>query len=233
MKQNKTQQGIPFDPAYFEDLAKKGINKEIKEVFTFIYETNHWQGLGSVSGAGSEEEQTHALSQALPQLLRDFAITSMLDLPCGDFNWMKQVDLPLEKYIGADIVESLITHNQSTYGSADRHFAVLDLTQDTLPAVDLILCRDCLVHLSFHDIGKAFANLRSSSIQYILTTTFTGRTENKDIQTGDWRTLNLQAHPFNLPAPLAILNEHCTEGNDAYADKSMALWYIKDLPSFT
>lgn len=231
MNEPKTpQQGIPFDATYFEDLSRKGVNKEIKEVFTFIYETNHWQGDGSVSGAGSEKSQTAVIAQALPKLMAEFNIKSLLDLPCGDFNWMHQADLPVEKYIGADIVEPLIRQNQNTYGNSSRQFFVLDLTKDTLPEADLIFCRDCLVHLSFHDIGKAFANLRSSSIRYILTTTFTGRHENKDIHTGDWRTLNLQAAPFHLPAPLALVNEQCSEGNGAYADKSMALWLVKDLP---
>jgi hypothetical protein len=229
MKKEITQPGIPFDPNYFEDLSKRGVTKEIKDVFTFIYETNHWQGAESVSGAGSDIAQTTAIARALPSFLSDYSIRTMLDLPCGDFLWMSQLDLPLEQYIGADIVVSLVTHHEQTYASPVRQFRVLDLTHDTLPDVDLIFCRDCLVHLSFDDIRKVFTNLVSSNIQYILTTTFPGRTENKDIITGDWRTLNLQLSPFNLPAPIAIINEQCTEGNGVFADKSMALWYVKDL----
>jgi hypothetical protein len=229
MNQDNNWEGVPFDPNYFEDLSKKGVNKEIKEVFTYIYESNHWQGAESVSGAGSDEVQTAVIAEALPSVLSRFSIRRMLDLPCGDFSWMNQLNLPLDYYIGADIVDSLITRHQQTYGSLGREFRVLDLTRDKLPDVDLIFCRDCLVHLSFEDIRKAFTNLLSSNIQYILTTTFPGRTSNKDIKTGDWRTLNLQVPPFNLPAPLWIVNEQCTEGNGAYADKSMALWYVKDL----
>ncbi|QHT67881.1 class I SAM-dependent methyltransferase [Rhodocytophaga rosea] len=229
MKKEITQSGIPFDPNYFEDLSKKGVTKEIKDVFTFIFETNHWQGSDSVSGAGSDYAQTVAVAEALPSLLAAHSIKTMLDLPCGDFLWMSQLNLPLEQYIGADIVNSLITHHQQTYTSPARQFQVIDLTKDSLPEVDLIFCRDCLVHLSFDDIRKVFQNLVSSNIQYILTTTFTDRTENKDIITGDWRTLNLQTAPFNLPAPIAVINEQCTEGNGAYADKSMALWEVKVL----
>jgi hypothetical protein len=225
------QAGIPFDPNYFEELSKKGVNKEIKDVFTFIYETNHWQGSESVSGAGSDSAQIIAIAAALPALLSDFSIRTMLDLPCGDFSWLSPLNLPLEQYIGADIVDSLIAHHQQTYANASRQFQVLDLTKDILPDVDLLFCRDCLVHLSFEDIRKVFANLLSSNIQYILTTTFPDHTENKDIKTGDWRTLNLQIAPFHLPAPIAIINEQCTEGDGTYADKSMALWAVKDLKS--
>ena len=42
--------------------------------------------------------------------------------------------------------------------------------------------------------------------------------------TGDWRPLNLERPPFNLPAPALLLNEGCTEGGDTFADKSLGLW---------
>jgi hypothetical protein len=98
------------------------------------------------------------------------------------------------------------------------------------PAADLLLCRDCLVHLSFADIDKALRNIRRSSLAYLLTTTFPAESVNADIVTGDWRPLNLQAAPFNLPTPVELINEGCTEGDGAFADKSLGLWRIRDLP---
>jgi hypothetical protein len=154
----------------------------------------------------------------------------MLDLPCGDFNWMQHVQVPLQKYIGADIVEDLIRANQTRYGSAQREFRVLDLTKDVLPEVDLLFCRDCLVHLSFEDIEKVFSNIKRSGIQYLLTTTFSNRPENHNIQTGDWRVVNLQKAPFHLPQPITLINEGCTEGNGRYADKCLGLWKVNELP---
>jgi 2-polyprenyl-3-methyl-5-hydroxy-6-metoxy-1,4-benzoquinol methylase len=225
----KQPEGIPFDVQYFEKLSQEGINKSIKEVFTIIHQTNHWQGDSSASGVGSDNKQTAVIRQVLPDIIASFHIDTMLDLPCGDFNWMQHVALPIKKYIGADIVEELIQTNQARYASAQRQFRILDLTRDELPAANLLFCRDCLVHLSFEDIAKIFHNLKNSSIQYLLTTTFPTRTENKDIRTGDWRVLNLQAAPFHLPEPLLLINEQCTEGNGWYADKSMGLWKVEDL----
>jgi hypothetical protein len=46
-----------------------------------------------------------------------------------------------------------------------------DLTRDPLPKVDLVLCRDCLVHLSFDDIYESLDNLRRSGSMLLLTTT--------------------------------------------------------------
>jgi hypothetical protein len=63
---------------------------------------------------------TETIRQTLPALLAELRVESMLDLPCGDFNWMKQVELPVSRYIGADIVEPLIAKNQGQYGKSSE-----------------------------------------------------------------------------------------------------------------
>jgi hypothetical protein len=108
----------------------------------------------------------------------------------------------------------------------------LDVTQNFLPRCDLILCRDFLVHLSLAEIFSALRRFHQSGAKYLLTTTFPNTQINADIQTGDWRTLNFQAAPFNFPAPLHLLNERCTENNGKYADKSLGLWKISDVEKF-
>ncbi|MEO8451290.1 MAG: hypothetical protein ABI647_15960 [Gemmatimonadota bacterium] len=89
-----------------------------------------------------------------------------------------------------------------------------------------MLCRDCLVHLSFADVGRALANIRSARITYLLTTTFPEEALNVDIATGDWRPLNLEREPFSFPPPLALLPEGCTEGDGRFQDKSLGLWLV-------
>jgi hypothetical protein len=157
-------------------------------------------------------------------------IKSVLDLPCGDFNWMQRVDMSNVEYIGGDIVEDLIKSNIKQYKERENiTFQVLNLITDTLPKSDLIFARDCLVHLPFKEVNSAINNIKSSGSKYLLTTTFTNRKKNNDIVTGDWRPLNLQEKPFNFPTPILIINENCTENNGQYNDKSMALWDISKL----
>jgi hypothetical protein len=97
--------------------------------------------------------------------------------------------------------------------------------------VDLILCRDCLVHLPLADAVNAVDNLRRSGSQYLLTTTFVNRDDNRDIPAaGGWRPLNLRRPPFNFPDPLLVLDERCTAGDGKYADKSLGLWLLASLP---
>jgi len=203
----------------------RGLSAE--EVFTRIYSSNHWKSPESVSGTGSELEQTKTLVEKLEKLLADMSITSILDIPCGDFKWMQEVDLSRIDYTGADIVEELIKANQEKYKEkTNRRFMVLDLMHGRLPEKDLIVVRDCLVHFSFKDIRQAIKNITSSGSRYLLATTFTDYHTNYDIATGDWRRLNLQERPFNFPPPITIINENCTENNGEFADKSLALWDI-------
>jgi hypothetical protein len=81
--------------------------------FTEIYNNNGWCSPESRSGNGSELKNTIKLRSELPYLFVKYNIKSILDIPCGDFNWMKEVDLTNIEYKGADIVESLINLNNT------------------------------------------------------------------------------------------------------------------------
>ncbi|MEI7508918.1 MAG: class I SAM-dependent methyltransferase, partial [Flavobacterium sp.] len=184
----------------------------------------------SVSGSGSEIKQTQTLVNELNKLFLELNIKSVLDLPCGDFKWMQKVDLSKIDYTGADIVEDLINNNKKKYQNDENiKFLVLNLITDSLPKSDLIIVRDCLVHLSFKDIHNAIKNIKNSGSKYLLTTTFTNYHPNLDIVTGNWRPLNLQEKPFNFSTPMLIINENCTEGNGVVKDKAMALWDINEI----
>jgi SAM-dependent methyltransferase len=203
-------------------------NKTTKEVFTEIYKNNHWSSKESKSGEGSQLDQTKSLSKDLEKLFADLQIRSILDIPCGDFKWMQHLNLSGINYIGADIVDELITNNINQFTNrANVKFKVIDLIRDPLPQSDLIIVRDCLVHLSFDDIIGAINNIKLSKSKYLLTTTFTNFHLNSDMVTGEWRPINLQDAPFNLSLPKLVINENFTGENGEFKDKSMALWEIE------
>jgi len=171
---------------------------------------------------------TRRIREQLPDLLRDLEICSLLDIPCGDFNWMKELDLDVD-YVGADVVKDLVDANERSYGCDRRHFAHLDLTTDSLPAVDAIFCRDCLVHLSFDDIERAMVNILGSGARYLLVTTYPDCVENRDISTGDWRQLNFEKPPFEWPKPYRIVDDAVSRDTDnPNRDKSMGVWQIEN-----
>ena len=197
------------------------------DVFREIYLNRRWGGEPS-SGPGASLEQTKVIRMELPKLISEFSIETMLDIPCGDFQWMRHVDLSTCHYIGADVLPELVYANSQQYG---HDFRVLDITRDPLPQVNMILCRDCLVHFPFEHIRRAIDNIRRSGSRYLLTTTFSARDQNTDGELGKWRTLNLQLPPMSFPQPLNLINENCTEYEGNYSDKSLGLWRIIDLPN--
>lgn len=199
-------------------------------LFSRIYEKRRWGKEGSASGRGSSLEQTEVVRAALPELLRRLGANSLLDIPCGDFHWMRHVDLGGIQYVGADIVSAMIERNNAEYSAADRRFVVCNILGDVLPRADVILCRDCLVHLSNRDVRAAVANIKRSGATYLVATTYPGHGENRDILTGEWRALNFERPPFCFPAPTEVINERCTEGRGQWADKSLGVWRIADLP---
>jgi hypothetical protein len=204
---------------------------DLAQRFERIHETNLWGADTSVSGVGSELAATAAIRERLPGMLKELGVRSLLDAPCGDHRWMASLDLELDLYVGMDIVPSIVEPLQQRYRrDARRSFVLADLTRDALPRCDLILSRDCLVHFSFATLERALRNLKASGAIWLVTTTFPELERNDDIEDADWRPLNFAAPPFRWPAPAEIINERCTEANGAYADKSLALWRLSDLP---
>jgi hypothetical protein len=119
--------------------------------------------------------------------------------------------------------------SQKDFSSNNIKFKKINLIEDKLDKYDLIFCRDCLVHLSNSDVIAAIKNIVSSGSRYLLTTTFTERTENIDILTGQWRPIILQKKPFNFPPPIELYNEQCTQDSEKFSDKSLGLWDIDKL----
>ena len=206
--------------------------EDMAAIFTPFYTANAWGDAESVSGPGSNFERTARLRQALPSLLTKLQVSSLLDAPCGDFNWMKYLDLPLQRYVGADVVSHLITKNQKLYGDGQKSFIVLDITTDTLPQVDVILCRDCLIHFSNRHIAAAIQNFKRSGSTYLLVSTYPGWQQNEDVQTGGFRYVNLQLPPFNFPTPAYLLREKYGAEDALYFGKSLGLWKLQDIAPY-
>lgn len=214
-------------------LRKKSFqkkNKTTKEIFTNIFKYNLWNGKESISGPGSSFEQTIQLRNELFNIIKNYNIKSILDIPCGDFHWMQLIVKDNIKYIGADIVKPLIKMNQKKYGqNKNRKFLVRNIYENKLPSNDLVICRDCFVHLPFTEILKSLKNIKKSGSMYLLSTTFPENKINIDCTQGEWRKINLEIEPFNLTKPLYIIKESCSDFEGEISDKSVGLWLIKSM----
>jgi hypothetical protein len=190
------------------------------DIFTEIYDTNAWQSDESKSGCGSTMDATAELRQALPGLLADLDVKVLIDAPCGDFHWMKHVDLPVRQYIGGEIVPALVERLNEQYANESRQFVLLDLTKDALPAADALFCRDLFLHLSFADIERVKQNFLRSQCKYLIGSTYPNVRTQFDIITGEARSINLLAPPINWPEPIRLINDRAGE----HLDRRMGLW---------
>jgi hypothetical protein len=212
-----------------EHLSYRWTNRKRK--FTKIYESGGFGLDGApLSGTGSTLSQTRKIRETIPGFLKKYNIKTLADAPCGDFTWMKEVDLTGINYIGADIVDELVQNNNHLYGNDHVRFINKDIVIDALPPSDLILCRDCFIHLSNDDIRASIINFKLSGAKYLLTTTFQDIDKNKNMVTGrGWRPVNLEIAPFNFPAPMEIIDEESTEQEGRAGRKSLGLWRLDSL----
>lgn len=199
----------------------------MQDIFSSHYQTNFWRSNESVSGQGSTMAETEHVRDVLPVLFAQLKVASVLDLPCGDFHWFKEIWPTIAtsiSYTGADVVPELIAENRVLYPNV--RFEVMDITLSKLPKVDLVMCRDLFGHLNNFSVQLALRNLKQSGSKYLLATTFPQHETNGDIKTGQWRPINL-ASMFGLPTPVLLINEGCRAGGGQFADKSLGLWELQ------
>ena len=195
-------------------------------VFGDIFRFNRWNDAESASGVGSSSRYTQNLRKRLPPLLGKYKLRSLLDVPCGDFAWMKQIPFdPDIRYVGGDIVRELVERLQREFGSAQRRFEWLDVIASPLPEADVLICRDCFIHLSNADVFRALDNMLAANIGHLLTTTYRFGRINADIATGQFRVINLEAAPFSLPPPLETIVDYISP----FPPRRLALWSRRQL----
>lgn len=212
----------------------RGLSGALRSKFDRVFLNNLFNGESSKSGNGSSLEQTKELAANLPEVLAKFKINSLLDVPCGDLEWMSRVNLGSVDYIGADIAPSLISHLRSNFPKLK--FIEANIVLDQLPRVDFVFCRDLFVHLSTRDVKAAIKNIKLSESKYLATTTFVEREEYSNLPMFSkgiaWRPINLEIAPFNFPKPELLVNEKCTEANGKFSDKSLGVWLVESLPDY-
>lgn len=138
---------------------------------------------------------TGGLREALPVLFRQLGVRHLLDAPCGDCNWISDVELP--GYTGCDVNEE----NLARAAARGMNVVRLDIVNDPLPHADLMLCRDFHQHLPTSAVMRALRNFCHSGIRWLLATSHDVLVNEPLYVDGLFRPLNLTAAPFDLGAP--------------------------------
>lgn len=172
-----------------------------RRCFTRIYDENLWKSWETRSGPGSTWRATIELRARLDALFKELGVRILVDAGCGDLAWNADITVDLALYLGFDVVPELVARNRVFYGQRKNHFFnTADICTDLLPQADAILCRNILTHLPNALVQKALSRFRQSKTPYLLATTSPGA-ENKEIEVGHWRRIDLTAPPFSLPTP--------------------------------
>jgi hypothetical protein len=200
-------------------LFSKFFNQKLlnKLVFKAIYKSNHWNKSNkfnnnqSFSGPGSipNSFQTNNLIKNLKKFFEDNNIKNVLDAPCGDCAWIKNLfDLNI-KYTGIDIVEDLIRSNQVNFiSNSNIKFYCKDVSLiKNFNDYDFVLMRDFFIHLPISQIQNILFNLKNSNCKFFALNSYENNPINKEISTGKHRKINLLKEPFNMGAPFSKIQE--------------------------
>ena len=143
-----------------------------KAVMEQIYDQKLWGGkdFDFYSGEGSHNSEiTQPYLDSVISFLKSHDNDLVVcDLGCGDFNIGKQLVKNTVKYIGLDIVESLIERNKKLFKAENLEFRCLNIVEDQLPKADCIIIRQVLQHLSNAEILKITQKLKD--YKYIIIT---------------------------------------------------------------
>ena len=117
-----------IDVSYLNSTARS-------EVFHRIHKDTIWT-LGKagipLSGSGSSLDATTEIRRHLPVILDKIGCDTLLDVGCGDQTWISSVEFK-QKYIGIDIVSSVIEENCKRYRALGREYYCIDAVTDELP----------------------------------------------------------------------------------------------------
>ncbi len=167
-------------------------------VFADIYEKDAW---GSGSGAGSLTEVTIGYRHFLETFVQLNAVRSVVDCGCGDWQFSRFIDWGGARYLGLDVVDSVIAANQAAFGNPPLvDFRAYDGQFANLPGGDLLICKDVLQHLSRPRIEEFLEATRGRYRFRLITNCVLPQSQcNAEIETGSFRPLDLRQTPFGLP----------------------------------
>lgn len=169
------------------------MNTNITQVFEEIYKEDKWT---NGSGPGSQPKNIRPYVEYLTNLITTAPIRSILDIGCGDWAFMKTVDLHNASYLGIDLVESVILNNLRLYGSDTVKFMVNSAIDYIPENHDMIVIKDVMQHLSYKNCHRILSNITGKFRYLMITNDFTET--NTDCENGEWRPVNVSLAPFNL-----------------------------------
>ena len=162
------------------------------KVFDEIYQKSIW---GFQSGPGSNPEAAKPWIDFVNNFLESNSINSILDIGCGDWRLGEHYNLEGKSYTGIDVSAEALKIARSR-SKKNTMFLQNDAVIMDWQPVDLVLIKDVLQHLPNSSIRDVMANIFLNAKYAIICNDYWP--DNRDIELGGYRGLNLKESPFNL-----------------------------------
>ncbi len=148
------------------------------------------------SGPGSTLEYSAPYRAFVERFIIEHRIGSVTDLGCGDAVVASAINYHGAAYHGVDVVRERVVSNQLRYPTMSFEHADLRTVR---PRADLVLVKDVIQHWSTAEIIEWLGMMKQCSFRFALITNCNyGPTVNADIETGDWRAIDLTKPPFSV-----------------------------------
>jgi len=135
--------------------------------FTDVYEQNLWGGNESKSGTGSEGSFAEQKINLIQDIIKEYDIQSIIDIGCGDLNWMKTIlENPKINYTGIDVVETLLNDNKNK--APEHRFELLDFNK--IYKADLLIIFDVFGHQLHDEVIEMIKYINKLDVKYVLVT---------------------------------------------------------------
>ena len=169
------------------------MTKDCKEVFTDIYARKAWgDGSGGGSAPDTARPYCELVSCAVIGATSSGSALTVLDIGCGDGVVSKGINWLNATYIGVDAAQGF------------------DALTDPLPAADLVLCKEVMQHLSNAQVQLLLDRTAHYPVRLFTNSTYAmpERPVNCDIETGDFRPVDLSLPPFNQDCDTVLTYGH-------------------------
>lgn len=167
-------QFVTFAVRRVEQRLLEGLNKgrSSEQIFTRIYEKKSWSAEGGKFNSGLGSTKLSVVDPYVELVFTEVDKagahgSTFVDLGCGDFEVGVRLRELAGRYVGVDVVRSLIARNSSLYGRADTEFVQGDIVSDDIPDGRVCFIRQVLQHLSNDQIAIVLDKLKKFELVFI------------------------------------------------------------------
>ena len=172
----------------------------IQSAFSRTYSEGRWKHSTSesLSGEGSGLKWTESYRDELISIIKNHNIKSILDCSCGDWNWMRTISDQFDRYVGIDIVASVIQSNTERYATDKVSFINNDMLSYLVHSelFDLIICRHTFEHLPEAYNIKSINQIMSKGRFFLTTTMVADSNMDKECDGWGFRRIDLSKEPY-------------------------------------